>query len=109
MGTHSKMKPQVVTIILGFLATFADFANAQSGVLCEGIKLDEFTSSVDACTNLAELDFFSALISGDDILTPLCTSFEEKVESITDNIKYELQRAFNNSGSLGMDYVGNCQ
>ena len=70
------MKPQVVTIILGFLATFA---KAQSGVLCEGSKLDEFTSNVDACTNLAELDFFSALISGDDILTPLCTSFEEKV------------------------------
>ena len=73
------MKPQVVITILGFLATFTGFANAQSGVLCEGSKLDEFTSNVDACTNLAELDFFSALISGDDILTPLCTSFEEKV------------------------------
>ena len=73
------MKPQVVITILGFLSTFTGFANAQSGVLCEGSKLDEFTSNVDACTNLAELDFFSALISGDDILTPLCTSFEEKV------------------------------
>ena len=35
---------------------------------------------------------------------------EDKLESITDNIKYdELKRAFNNSGSLGMEYIGNCQ
>ena len=84
------MKPQVVITILGFLATFTDFANAQSGVLCEGSKLDEFTSNVDACTNLAELDFFSALISGDDILTPLCTSFEEKVSFFKKGQKFHL-------------------
>jgi len=126
MGIHFTMKLQVVTIVLGL--AFTNLAQAQTGVLCQDSKLDEFTSTIDACSNLAELDFFSALISGDDILGPLCTSFEEKIncwskansnlncltqdklESITDNIKYdELKRAYNNSGSLGMDYIGNCQ
>ena len=53
--------------------------NEDSGVLCEGSKMVEFTSNVDACHNLAELDFFLSLNSGDDILGPLCASFEEKV------------------------------
>ena len=71
------MKLQVVTIVLGL--AFTNLAQAQTGILCQDSKLDEFTSTIDACSNLAELDFFSALISGDDILGPLCTSFEEKV------------------------------
>ena len=74
---HFTMNLQVVTIILGL--AFTNLAQAQTGILCQDSKLDEFTSTIDACSNLAELDFFSALISGDDILGPLCTSFEEKV------------------------------
>jgi len=102
-----------------------------NGVLCQGSKLDEFTSTIDACDNLAELDFFSNLFSSDasqSVNEGLCKRFEEKIncwykansnlnclteeklEQVTDNLKYdELKRAFNNSDSLGTDYVGECR
>ena len=64
------------------LALLANYATAQNGILCEGSKLDEFTANIDACDNLAELDFFSNLFSSDaseSVNQGLCKKFTEEV------------------------------